>query len=154
MKKLISNIEYDGRMDPEVIELCNSINALPSLRTTSSCCGHGSAPFMIWIECDGKTLDGLFFLTRCVDRRYFEHGWDWQIELEVGDIARGDILPIHFVLCSGYYHGKKKVVGQKAYDQATNLVENMNHHLNHENFMKGFNLNIDNFERTNITAKP
>lgn len=143
MFKLKSSVKYDGRMDKDVIELCDAINALPSLHTTESCSGHGKRPFQIWIRCDGKSMQGLFFLTRCVDRRYFQHGWG--IYLEVSDVFKDGILPTNFVLGSTNSWSNEKIKGKKAYSQAKDLVKNMNHHLNHENFMKGYNLNIDEF---------
>ena len=60
---------YEGTMDPEAVELCDVINAMPGLRTTDSCCGHGKTVFKIFfmIEPD-PTNEGLFVLARCVNR--------------------------------------------------------------------------------------
>ena len=47
--KVLSNKEVYGEgIDEEVLQLCNAINALPSLKTIGSCCGHGKTPFRIW----------------------------------------------------------------------------------------------------------
>lgn len=145
MKLASGLIHYYGGMDKESIPLCDAINALPGLKTIESCCGHGEKPFMIWFQCDCSTQDGLFFLTRCMDRRYWKHGYDWSVSLEVGDTLQSDyILPTYFVLQSQSIHGKKSV-GKEAYKQAKSLIENMNFHLNHENFIKGFNIDLSKF---------
>ena len=141
MDKLQSNIKYSGKMDKEVIALCDALNALPSIETFESCCGHGADPFCIWFKVtDSK--EGLFFLTRCVDNRYWEYGYLWKLDLRVGDMFKNNHLPIHYLLSSG------NIVGDHAYKQAESLVENMDHHINHEGFMDDYKLNINNFETT------
>jgi len=138
MKKLAANIEYDGRMDKECIDLCNAMNSLPGIETTESCCGHGASPFMIFFRVhDSK--EGLFFLTRCADRRYWKYGYLWTITLKVGDMYENGYLPINYILSSG------PIVEEDAYAQAQDLVRNMNYHLNHKNFIKGYELDLDNF---------
>lgn len=39
-------------LDPEVLALCQAMNALPGIQTVSSCCGHGDHPFRIWFEAE------------------------------------------------------------------------------------------------------
>lgn len=137
--------EYPKGMDAEVIDLCNAINSLPNLRTNESCWGHGDMPFQIWFELtpakatQGYQNQGLFFITRCVDRRYW--GRDWSISLEVGDVIHKDnVLPTLFLLSSN------KSKGKKALKEARELFDNMEYHLNHENFTDGFHLDIDKFD--------
>lgn len=154
MKKLDFEYSYEGKMDNEVLELCNAMNSLPGIYTIESCCGHGNDAFRIWFKVESKTQEGLFFLVRCTDRRYWEYGNLWKIELSVGDMFYNEKnpslvpygtfdlpneLPIIFMLHSGI------VMGEDAYKQAKSLVENMNYHINHKNFMVGYNLNIKNF---------
>jgi hypothetical protein len=132
---------YDGFMDEDCLDLCNAMNALPGIETTESCCGHGGlgSPFRIWFKVKKDEQDGLFFLTRCVDRRYWKYGYLWKIELCVGDMFDGT-LPISYILSSG------PIVGEDAYMQAESLVENLNYHLNHKNFMKLYELDINKFD--------
>ena len=137
-KKFHKKYEYHGRMDPEVLDLVNAMNALPGIETTESCCGHGCSSLDVWFKV--TVPEGLFFLTRCVDRRYWKYGYLWKIELTVGDLFEDNYLPVAYNLHSG------PIVGEDAYKQAQSLVENMNYHLNHENFMKGFELNIEDFD--------
>jgi len=132
---------FDAYMDTEVIDLCVALNKLPGIITTESCSGHHLRPFRIWFKVDGRidpTLRGLFFLTRCVDRRYFKHGHQWNINLSVGDTYNSGILPTCFLL-------ESEEVGRIAYLQAVDLLTNMNYHLNHKNFNKGFDININDF---------
>jgi hypothetical protein len=37
-------------IDPECVDLCRALNALPGIATNESCCGHGESPFRIWFE--------------------------------------------------------------------------------------------------------
>jgi hypothetical protein len=130
---------YPGNIDPEVFDLCNAINALPGLQTLESCCGHGERPLAVYFKAS-KSFDGLFFLTRCVDHRYFEYGNLWKIELSVGDVMRESVLPTIFCLNSGIE------MGEVAYYQAKVLVDNMNDHLNIPKFLEIFNLDLNRFD--------
>ena len=138
--KLITEIPYD-QMDPEVIKLCKAINALPSLNTYLSCCGHGQTPFRIWFHLDKniQNLQGLFFLTRCCDKRYWKYGDEWSISLSISDTYESEgRYPVNFMLQS-------KARGEKAYAQAKDLYENMIYHLNHKNFLKLFEIDLSKF---------
>ena len=55
------------------------------------------------------------------------------------------ILPVHYLLQSTV-GGPTFVAGWEACAQADDLVRNMNEHLNHEVFMTGFELDVDDFE--------
>jgi len=138
-KTFAKKLEYDGGLDPECIDLCNGMNSLPGIVTSESCCGHGKHHFIIFFEVH-DTMQGLFFLTRCVDGRYWKYGHLWKIELTVGDSFDNGILPICFELHSG------TVVGEDAYKQARDLLENMIWHLNHENFINGYKLDLNEFD--------
>lgn len=138
MINFIKKYKYDGKIDPEIIYLCDAMNALPGIQTINSCCGHGAGPFTIWFRVTSDK--GIFFLARCVDRRYWKYGYLWKIEISVGDVMRDGILPTSYLLNSG------PIVGEDAYEQAKSLIENMNHHLNNINFMNGYELDINDFD--------
>ena len=126
-------------MDEEVRDLCDAMNSLPGIKTIGSCCGHSSSPLHIsFYVTDSK--EGLFFLTRCMDKRYWKYGYLWKINLSIGDAYENGHLPIHYELTSGV------IVGGDAYEQAKNLIENMEQHLNHDGFIDGFDINIENFK--------
>jgi hypothetical protein len=55
-------------MDPEVIDLCNALNDIPTLTTTESCCGHGTAPMRIFFRITDQSW--LFVIGRCINRNY------------------------------------------------------------------------------------
>lgn len=129
----------DGAMDREVLPLCNALNSLPGITTISSCCGHGERRFSI-IFTVGESREGLFFLARCVNSRYWRYGHLWHIELDIADAWDSKNLPIYYELHSG------NVVGSTAYQQAEFLLENMNLHLNNEAFMRGYKLNMGYFD--------
>jgi hypothetical protein len=139
LKRFTQKHIYDEYMDPEVVDLCNAINALPGVYTTESCCGHRKGPFHIWFKVEKNINEGLFFLVRCVDRRYWKYGWKWRIEMLVGDEDGDGELPIHYLLTT------KTIKGKNAYKQAKDLVKNMEYHLNHENFIKLYNIHLENF---------
>ncbi len=126
--------KYDGKMDEEVIDLCNIMNELSGIETVDSCCGHGKDSFQIFFKVKNK-MEGLFILTRSVDRRYWKYGYLWKIELSCGDYWDGETLPISYCLHSG------NITGEKAYNQANDLIENIKYHLQHENFIKEYKLN-------------
>jgi hypothetical protein len=39
-------------LDPECRELCEALNLLPGITTTSSCCGHGREPYRVFFAAD------------------------------------------------------------------------------------------------------
>lgn len=138
--KLAAKVDYGQGMDKEVIDLCNALNSLPNIVTFESCCGHGEHGMRVWFLKEEDDDQGLFFLTRCTDGRYWEYGHKWSITLSVGDCFDNGIRPTHFLL-------ESEAVGEEAYKQAESLIDNMNYHLNHHNFMKGFDINPRAFVR-------
>lgn len=73
---------YEEPLDPEIIPLCDAMNAAGFV-TTSSCCGHGYSWPHVWFE--HSTDERIENLARCVlaqeqgeNRRYFSM---WQKEI-------------------------------------------------------------------------
>ena len=130
-------IPYD-EFDPEVIELCKIMNTLPGVHTTESCCGHGCEPFHIFFKVDKGEDRGLFLLGRVTDKRYWQYGYKWNILVNIADWDPEDEtrLPLGYLL-------ESKDIGPEAYAQALDLVENIKYHLQHENFLKLYNLNFE-----------
>ncbi len=118
--------------DPEVVELCRAMNALPGITTSESCCGHGKEGFIIFFRVAEADHRGLFILTWSVDNGYFKHGPFWEIKLNVSDSPTSP-LPINFML-------ESTVRGEEAYKQAQDVVDNIVYHRKHEAFMFGFGL--------------
>ncbi len=117
-------------MDKEAIA-ADALNSLKGVTTDSSCCGHGERPYDIFFDCRSEA--SLFFLGRCTDTRYWKYGHKWKIIVNIADVSSNGHLPVHYMLIS-------EDVGEDAYKQAESLVENIEYHLNHKNFIKGFNL--------------
>lgn len=134
--------EWPADIDPELVPLLDAMNAVPGIETISSCCGHGGQPVRIFFR--AHRPDGLFFLARCADVRYWEYGYQWSINLSVGDMMNNDDRPLDYILESRGSDGYG-VLGDAAYRQSVSLVENMLDHLQIKNFMDGFQLNIAAF---------
>lgn len=130
---------------PDFSKLVDVIGSLPGISNVSSNVDYfdknESLRIFFYVS---KTDNGLFFLTRCCDRRYWKFGNSWKIELSVGD-QYDKILPVTYMLSSC------DVKGINAYAQSIDLIENMNHHLNHDNFLIAYNLNRDTFKRNYIS---
>jgi len=142
-----SKIDYASQT-PQVVDLSKAINALPGLITTLGTWDKDS-PMRIWFQLDGTPISwynenacmqGLFFMTRSVDKRYWEHGDKWAIQLSVSDIyAFRELYPTNFLL-------ESTATGEEAYTQAKSLIDNMTYHLNHNNFKKEFAIDLSNFK--------
>lgn len=135
--------EYDEHMDEECIHLCDALNCLPGVKTRESCCGHGDRPFTIWFSCTSDI--SLRFLGRCIDRRYWEFGSNWRIELENSDVNYDYSV---FTLISHGYWGNvlKNTLGSDAYNQANDLIDNMEWHLNCKPYIDAFIKDLSEFK--------
>lgn len=61
-------------LDPECRELCEALNLLPGITTTSSCCGHGREPYRVFFV--AASLDNLPAVCWCADRCHSgQEGW-------------------------------------------------------------------------------
>jgi hypothetical protein len=127
-----------NKRDSVIKNLKIAIDSLPGIKVI---CESGDAKTGIRIFFHvGNNKEGLFFLTRCVDNRYWEYGYMWNIQLSVGDMYKNKKLPITYCLNSGTDIGKRACI------QAQSLIDNMNYHLNHENFISGFDIKINKFK--------
>ena len=74
----IDFIDY-ADIDFEIRDLCKLLNLIDGVETTSSCCGHGMKPCMIWFKVeDIPTLNNL--LHYC-----FNHERKWKIYADMAD---------------------------------------------------------------------
>ena len=83
---------------------------------------------------------GLFFLVRCVDRRYWKYGSEWNINVEVSDRIVDNILPTMYILKSTTTDEEQIKI------ELESMVENFEYHLNHENFKSHYDLDISEFD--------
>lgn len=74
--------------DPGVEALCDAINAVPGLRTTSSCNGHGETPLRVWVEAD--FLRAIFPVARPTSRNY--DGIRMRCVVEITDLPERPVI--------------------------------------------------------------
>ncbi len=134
------------KLKPEYKNLLMAFDALPGVHVTSSNLDKsfdriqsGWNGILIFLHIEECTQEGLFFLVRCMDRRYWEFANKWRIELEVGDTEypNGD-RPIVYQIFRPFQDGDSEEVIK---DECKSLLSNMMHHFNHDNFMTGYNMN-------------
>lgn len=134
MKILSGHGKYDGLMDRECISLCDALNSIEGVRTYESCCGHGKDNFEIFMKI--TDWDALFFINRCIDCRYFQH--NWTMRTIIGD------RPLSYKATTFWLSSESR--GERAYQEAMDLVDNMNYHLNHKVFMTAYKLKYNRFK--------
>lgn len=129
-------------MDTECIKICNYFNSLPGVKTSSSCCGHGSKTFSVFFECtDWRSLS---FLGRCIDQRYFKYGNDIEICLSNSDVNDNfAVFELHTI----------SSMGDAAFEKISSLCKNMIVHLNHIEYMKFFMSNLNGFSMKEVRKK-
>ena len=144
LRKETTNISR-YKLKKEYKDLLMTIEALPGVHVTSTILDKTFTNIkekwngiLIFLHVEECTQEGLFFLTRCMDRRYWEHGNKWRIELEVGDVEHlnGD-RPINYNLFRALQEGDNE---QIIIDECKSLFDNMMDHFNHDNFMTHFNM--------------
>lgn len=108
------NVIYEGKIDPECINLCNAINKIKGIETFSSCCGHEKNNFRIWIKVnDLKNLPILlYYLDPC------HVGFQWVCKVTT-DCA---MSPVTFCIESLSF-------GEKAYNEAEIIANEINNAL-------------------------
>lgn len=147
------------KLKKEYKDLLMAIQALPGVHVQSTTLDKpfnkmksGWNGLLIFLHIEECTQEGLFFLTRCLDRRYWEHGNKWRIELEVGDVEypNGD-RPITYMIFRPLQDGDTE---QTILDECKSLIDNMNEHFNHDAFMNhsGFSMNKEEYYLVDETA--
>ena len=147
------------KLKKEYKDLLMTIEALPGVHVTSTILDKTFKNIkekwngiLIFLHIEECTQEGLFFLTRCTDRRYWEHGNKWRIELEVGDVEyRNGDRPITYMIFRPFQDGDTE---QILLDECKSLIHNMNEHFNHDGFMNhsGFNMNKEEYYLVDETA--
>ena len=133
-------------MKPEYELLISLIDSLPGIKVIGQVLDKpyqqmvsGWGGPMIFFHSNEKDTEGLFFLTRCLDNRYWQYGHTWRIELSVGDsIHHNGDRPLT-------YHIFRPLTGIESEEtlltECRDLISNMCYHYNHEGFMTGFGMN-------------
>lgn len=125
-------------MDAECVDLCDTLNSMKGITTNESCCGHNYRPYIIWFTCD--SLEPLKFIQSCIDRRYWEYGDEWYIEISISDTAPF----LNFALTS------KSTDLKTIIPQVESMIDIFNHYLNHKNRFEGLGQKYENFIFTEV----
>jgi hypothetical protein len=145
------------KLKKEYKDLLMTIQALPGVHVTSTILDKTFTNIkekwngiLIFLHIEECTQEGLFFLTRCMDRRYWEHGNKWRIELEVGDMEypNGD-RPITYMIFRPLQEGDTE---QNIIEECLSLIHNMNGHFDHDSFMKHFNMKREEYHLVDEVA--
>ncbi len=135
--------------------LIDTINSLPGIEITSHILDQdylyikdGWNGLLLFFHVDQSDSEGLFFITRCLDDRYFEHGHKWRIELSVGDrkYDNGD-RPITYHIFRPILDGDTE---ESLINECNDLIKNMSYHFNHDGFMVGFNMDKDRYKKSRL----
>lgn len=127
---------FRGNSPFYLLNLAHTINALPGIEVDHAFHHNGCEPTILF-DVDEMNHKGLFFLTRCIDKRYFKWGSFWNIKLSVGDQYIDKKLPICYELATTAEDYEKSI---------RELIDNMNYHFHHKNFMEHYELNKDDFK--------
>jgi hypothetical protein len=111
-------IKYDSDMDEKCIPLCDAINRIDGIQTTSSCEGHGKGPFSIYFDIDAQGLKNLGKLLYYIDSCHYKTGWTVRV---YGTCS----LKSHFIL-------ESSSKGEKAYEEANEIANDLNAYLEME----------------------
>lgn len=113
-------------LDSACLNLCIALNALPGIKTTTSCCGHGREPFRVWLDFEDQVQSlGSITLSRCLSGRYYNYApgelrLDPQWRLYLGDTEG----PVGFIL-----EGKPMAADTPSHEPAEKLALNLLEHV-------------------------
>jgi len=131
--------------------LTKTINALPGIKSTGNNLTNSFDKIKSnWGGCclffysDEKDAEGLFFLTRCLDTRYWKFGHLWRIEITCGDQihSNGD-KPITYNIYRPFIGQESEVEIDK---EISSLIDNMYYHFHDDNFMTGYSMNKTKYD--------
>jgi hypothetical protein len=136
------SIETSSVSIEKVNDLLDTINAIPGININN--CGYYKKSslydekIIIFFNYDNKSDDGLFFLLRCIDRRYFN--FDVDIKMSVSDLNhKNGGLPINYEI----HVQNEKYANIDCI--INNMINSMNNYINDEFFFKGYGMDISNF---------
>lgn len=138
-----------------MLELIDILSKLPGVEVTGHILDNnfdtiksGWGGPIIFLHIDEVETDGLFFLTRCLDKRYFQHGHVWRIELSCSDALYGNgDRPITYQIFRPLTGIESEETIQKEY---SDLVDNMVYHFHHLPFMNLYRLDRSKFLESRI----
>lgn len=132
-------------------KLTETINSLPGIEDSGSNLSNsfdkiksGWNAILLFFSSDEKDAEGLFFITRCIDSRYWEYGHLWRLEVTCSDLIRpnGD-RPITYNIFRPLIQNETEEDINK---EIESLINNMHYHFHHDNFMSGFNMDRTKYD--------
>lgn len=126
--------------DPEVVELCDALNMIPTVRTLESCCGHGKEPFLVWFTCTNMKF--MWVLGRALDPRY-GGAVGFQCVLDTGDKPGGPTFRCESVLQLAEGKTTKKRLsdrGESSYKASKELAARIRALLSDQGFRSHYGL--------------
>lgn len=127
--------KFTGKSPYYLYELASTVNSLPGIKVNHSFHHSGQGPTLLF-SVEEMNHKGLFFLTRCIDKRYFRWGRFWNIKLSVGDQYDGN-LPIIYELST---------TSEDFENSIKDLVSNLNDHFHFSKFLEYYKLKKDDFK--------
>lgn len=135
--------------DKRIIRFLETLNALPGLQVTGTefICNKNQTFFIIERE-DLNEEAGIFFILRCIDKRYFING-NWRLSMQVTDTE--PTLYIDSISKTNKLDRKILYIleniepNENILKELETLTQNMNAHYYHTNFMNGFKLDRSTF---------
>lgn len=129
-KNLVNTYDY----------LCSTINAIPNIKVADIGIYDSKIVLFLNIEIDSQVKEqGLFFLVRCIDRRYFRY--DIELKVSCMDLKWDNGgLPVVYEL---HIESEKYATIQQKVDA---LIENMNSYIDHKNFIECYNIDLSKFK--------
>jgi hypothetical protein len=131
-------------------QLTETVNALPGLEDSGSNLQNSFDiiksrwnGILLFFSSDEKDAEGLFFLTRCIDKRYWEYGHLWRIELTCSDQihSNGD-RPITYNI----FRPIGEETEEEIEKEISSLIDNIHYHFHHDSFMSGYNMDRTKYD--------
>ena len=143
------------KLKKEYKNLLMTIDALPGVHVQSTTLDKpfekmkkGWNGLLIFLHIEECTQEGLFFLTRSVDRRYWEYGDRWKIQLSVGDtIYENGDRPIVYQIFRPFLDGDTEEI---ILSECEDLIENLAYHFNHDGFMIGYDMDKTKYKQSRL----
>jgi len=132
-------------------QLTQTIESLPGIKVNGSNLSNSFDKIKIrwpgiylFFISDEKDAEGLFFLTRSIDSRYWEFGNLWRIELSCSDqMHQNGDRPITYNIFRPLIEEETEEEIDK---EIESLINNMHYHFHHDNFMTGYNMDRTKYD--------
>lgn len=133
-------------------QLQETIDALPGIETIGNNLSNSFdkiksnwGGLCLFFYSDEGDTEGLFFLIRSMDVRYWEFGHLWRIEITVGDqIHTNGDRPLTYNIYRQFIKSESSPNGEETEEgidkEIKSLIDNMHYHFHHDGFMTGFNM--------------